>query len=263
MGRLSGKVAIVTGGASGIGEAIARMFVKEGASVAVADIQDTVGAALVKDLGAACAYIRTDVSRADQVRNMVAETVKRFGRLDILVNSAGIIYNGVPIVEHSEEDFDRTIAINLKGVWLAIKHAFAELEKSGAGAVINIASIAGVVGNPGQTAYGASKGGVVQLTRHCATEGAGKHIRVNCISPGGIVTAMSYGLRPGQSREQVHRENAERNPLQRTGLPDDIAYAAVWLASDESAHVTAQNIVIDAGVTLIRKKIQRNAQDAI
>lgn len=255
MGRLDGKAALVTGGASGIGEAIARMFAREGARVAISDIQDDAGARIAKELGAVSMYLRADVSRSAEVEGMVKGTIDRFGRLDILVNSAGVIHNGVPLAQHSEEDFDRTIAVNLKGVWLCSKAAFPELEKSGAGSVINISSIAGVIGNPAQTAYGASKGGVVQLTRHCATEGAEKHIRVNCISPGGIVTAMSLGLRPGQSKEEVCRANAERNPLRRTGLPDDIAYAAVWLASDEAAHVTAQNIVIDAGATLIRRKI--------
>ena len=254
MGRLSRKVAIVTGAASGIGEATARMFVKEGARVAIADVQDLLGATVARDLGEAATYFHTDISHSDQVRKMIADTVNHFGRLDILVNSAGIVHKGVTIVDHSEEDFDRTISINLKGVWLAIKHAFPELEKSGTGAVVNIASINGLIGNTGQTAYGASKGGVVQLTRHCAAEGAEKRIRVNCISPGGIVTAMSFRLRPGQSKEQVYRENAERNPLRRTGLPDDIAYAAVWLASEEASYVTAQNIVIDGGVSLIAGK---------
>lgn len=140
----------------------------------------------------------------------------------------------------------------MKGVWLTCRHAFPELAKSGAGAIVNIASIAGVSGGPGQSAYGASKAGVVQLTRNCANEGAEKGIRANSIAPGGIVTPMSFRLRPARSKEEEYRRNAQQNPLARTGLPDDIAYAALWLGSDEARFVTGQNIVIDGGATMLR-----------
>ncbi len=252
MGRLNGKVAIVTGGASGIGEGIARMYVKEGARVAIADIQDEEGRRVASELGEACFYAHVDVSRSAELKQLVAETVSRFGRLDVMVNNAGVLYQGKTIVDHSEEDFDRTYGVNLKGVWLGMKHAIPALQKGG-GAIINVASIAAVMGNAGQSAYGATKGGVVQLTRHCAAETAASRIRVNCISPGSVVTAMSLQQRPGKTLEQVLADAAGRNPLGRAGRPEDIAYAAVWLGSDESAFITGQNIVIDGGVTSIRR----------
>lgn len=253
MGRMNGKVAIVTGGASGIGEAVARMFVKEGAHVAIADIQDALGGRIASELGDACFYSHVDVSQSADLKKLVADTVSRFGKLDVIVNNAGILYQGKTIVDHSEEDFDRTYGVNLKGVWLGMKHAIPAMEKSGGGSIISISSIAAVMGNAGQSAYGATKGGVVQLTRHCAAETASKRIRVNCISPGTVVTAMSLQQRPGKTMAQILAEASGRNPLGHAGVPQDIAYAALWLACDESAYITGQNIVIDGGVTAIRR----------
>ena len=253
VGRMIGKVAIVTGGASGIGEGIARMYVKEGAKVAIADIADADGERVAKELGGASFYAHVDVSRSADVKRLVADTVARFGRLDVMVNNAGILQQGKTIVDTAEEDFDRIYEVNLKGVWLGMKHAIPEMARNGGGAIINVASIAAVMGNAGQSGYGATKGGVVQLTRHCASETAAQKIRVNCISPGSIVTSMSQRERPHLTMEQIREAATKRNPLGVAGRPDDIAYTAVWLGSDESGYVTGQNIVIDGGVTAIRR----------
>jgi NAD(P)-dependent dehydrogenase (short-subunit alcohol dehydrogenase family) len=253
VGRMNGKVATVTGGASGIGEGIARMYVKEGARVAISDIQDGEGERIAREIGNACMYLHVDVSDSAAMAQLVRKTVELFGRLDVMVNNAGILVQGVNIVDHSEEDFDRTYAVNLKGVWLGMKYAIPELEKSGGGSIINVSSIAALMGNAGQSAYGATKGGVVQLTRHCAAEVAAKRIRSNCISPGGIVTGMSLAQRPGKTRAQVLAAASSRNPLGHAGVPDDVSHAAVWLGSDESVYITGQNIVIDGGVTAIRR----------
>ncbi len=253
MGRMDGKVAIVTGGASGVGEGIARMYAKEGARVTISDVQDAEGERVAREIGDACMYVPADVSNSAAMAQLVGKTVERFGKLDVMVNNAGIIVQGMNITDHSEEDFDRTYEVNLKGVWLGMKHAIPALEKNGGGSIISISSIAALMGNAGQSAYGATKGGVVELVRHCAAEVAAKHIRSNCISPGGVVTAMSLQLRPGKTKEQVLAAAGARNPLGRAGVTDDVAYAAVWLGSDESAYITGQNIVIDGGVTSIRR----------
>jgi NAD(P)-dependent dehydrogenase (short-subunit alcohol dehydrogenase family) len=253
VGRMNGKVAIVTGGASGIGEAIARMYVREGARVAISDIRDEDGERVAHEIGDACLYAHADVSRSDDMERLVRNTVDCFGSLDVMVNNAGIVFQRKPIVEHTEEDFDRTYAVNLKGVWLGMKHAIPVMEKSGSGSIISIASIDALMGCAGQSAYDATKGGVVQLTRDCAAETAEKRIRANCISPGAILTAMTLSLRPGQTREQALADAASRNPLRHAGVPEDIVHAAVWLGSDESVYVTGQNIVIDGGATSIRR----------
>ena len=255
MKRLSGKVAIITGGASGIGESIARMFVKEGARVCLADIQDDLGVYVSTDIGDSSTYLRADITQAAEVIALVEATLKQFGRIDVLVNNAGIVTNGVPIASHSEEDFDSSIAVNLKGAWLCMKYIFPIMSKNGMGSIINIASISAIIGTVGQSAYGASKGGLLQLTRHCAAEGAEVGIRVNCISPGEIVTPMSFAVSPGVPKEIVIKRIADRSMLGRAGWPDDVAYAATWLASEEARYVTAQNIVIDGGVTGIRRKV--------
>ncbi len=255
MNRMVGRVAIVTGGAMGIGAAIARAFVTAGARVMLADLDDAAGAALAQELGPDCRYTHTDVTSGESVQGLVARTVETFGQIDVLVNNAGVLFNKLKYADHSEEQFDRSIAVNLKGPWLCTRACFPHLRAREDAAVVNIASIAAVMGNPDQTGYGASKGGLLQLTRHTAAEGAELGIRANCISPGGIVTSMSLISRPGMTSEQIAASVASRNPLGRTGWPEDIAHAAVWLASIESRYVTGQNIVIDGGSTSVRKGV--------
>ena len=249
MDRLKDKVAIVTGGASGIGEAAVRLFVAEGARVVIADIQDEEARTLQEELGNACIYVRTDVSRAQEVKKLVQSAIAKFGSLDVLYNNAAVIFDGKNIADHPEEEFDRTIAIDLKGVWLGIKYAVPEMLKNGGGSIVNTASVAGLLGIPGQSAYGAAKGGVVTMTRHCATEYAEYGIRINCVCPGGTLTPLVYKRRPGVPHDEVERLFAARNPMQRAARPHDIAFAALWLASDESQFVTGQTIVVDCGTT--------------
>ncbi len=249
MGRLEGKVAIITGGASGIGEAATKLFFSEGACVAIADMQDDRGRLVASELGSRGIYVRTDVSRSSDMASLVEQTVAKFGRLDIIFNNAGVVVVGPTIIDLSEAEFDRLIAVNLKGTWLGMKYAVPAIIDSGGGAVINTASTAGLLGYVGQSGYGASKGGVVSLTRHCAVEFAAKGIRVNCICPGAIFTPMSLQNRPGQAEADIKQRNAQTNPLLRTGMPEDIARTALYLASGEAAHVTGQVIAVDGGVT--------------
>jgi NAD(P)-dependent dehydrogenase (short-subunit alcohol dehydrogenase family) len=250
MGRLEGKVAIVTGGASGMGEASVRLFVQEGARVAIADVQDDRGRALEAEMGGKAIYVHTDVSRSAEVAALVDATVAKFGGLNILFNNAGICIPGKNIIELPEEEFDRQIAINLKGVWLGMKYGLPHLIKAGGGAVINTASTSGLAGYAGLSGYGTSKGGVVALTRHAAVEFAAQAIRVNCICPGAIFTPMTTGLRKGQDVEAVKERNRMTTPLMRLGLPEDIAKMALFLASDDSVHVTGNIYPVDGGQTM-------------
>jgi len=251
MKKLEGKVAIVTGAASGIGRAIALLFAQEGAKVVVADIDDKSGEETVKminERGGEAMFVHADVSKAEDVKNMVKITVERYGRLDVLVNNAGIEGAVADIVNYPEEAFDKVIAVNLKGVWLGIKYAVPEMVKSGGGSIINIASVLGLVGAPNMSGYCASKGGVVQLTKTAALEYAKYNIRVNAIAPGLIDTKLS-------------RKRAEFDPefintalqfqvIKRMGRPEEVALAALYLASDDSSFVTGSCLVVDGGWTI-------------
>jgi NAD(P)-dependent dehydrogenase (short-subunit alcohol dehydrogenase family) len=252
VGRLDGKVAVITGGASGMGEATAHLFVREGARVVIGDVQAEKGEAVARTVGPNCLFVRTDVSSSEDVRALVRTAVDRLGRLDVMYNNAGIGGGEGPIVDCSEETFDRIIAVDLKAVWLGIKHALPFLIANGGGSIITTASISGLVGMQGQGAYGAAKGGVIQLTRVAAIENAAHHVRVNCICPGGILTPILYAnpALPAPIDPEILRQSlATTQPLPRAGLPEDIANAALWLASDESSFVTGQAIVVDGGWT--------------
>jgi NAD(P)-dependent dehydrogenase (short-subunit alcohol dehydrogenase family) len=277
-GRLEGKVAVVTGGASGIGLAAVERFVEEGARVVLCDLSPDGGRELAQKLGDAgrLHYSRREVGGPNdghaiadrlgpQVRFAPCDVtdpralgaalqlaVDEFGGLDVLYNNAGVGAPEGSIVDCPEEIFDRTIAVNLKAVWLGIKLAAPRIAERGGGSIINTASISGLVGLPGQGAYGAAKGGVVQLTRVAAMELAPSFVRVNSICPGGIVTPIIYqnpGLPQEIDRGAVEAQMERTQPIPRAGRPLDIANTAVWLASDESSFVTGQSIAVDGGIT--------------
>ena len=252
MGRLDGKVAVITGGASGMGEASARLYVAEGARVAIGDLQGERAEGLAKSLGDRCIALQVDVSRSADVKRLVEAAVARFGRLDVMFNNAGIGGSEGLIHETPEELFDRIVAVDLKAVWLGIKHAVPHLIAAGGGSIVNTASVSAHLAIKYQGAYGAAKGGVVQLTRVAAIEYAEQGIRANAICPGGVLTPLVWAnpalpepLDPGVVAQQLARVQ----PIRRAGLPQDIAHAALWLASDESSFVTGTTIVVDGGWT--------------
>jgi len=263
MGRLDGKVAVITGGASGMGESTARIFVREGARVVIGDVQQDLGESVASSIGPECRFVRTDVSNGEDVRALVLAAVEGFGQLNIMYNNAGIGGGEGSIIDCSEEQFDRIIAVDLKGVWLGMKHALPHLIASGNGSIITTASVSAMMGMQGQGAYGSAKGGVVQLTRVCAIENAEKGVRANCICPGGTLTPILYNNPFGPGPVDPNRVAAglvNVQPIPRAGLPEDIAYAALWLASDESSFVTGQAIVVDGGWTAsARQPFQRAA----
>jgi NAD(P)-dependent dehydrogenase (short-subunit alcohol dehydrogenase family) len=259
MGRLSGKVAIITGGASGIGRGTVELFVKEGASVVAADLQDDKGARLVEDLGGEVSYVRTDVSKEDDVKSMIAHTIDKFGRLDCLFNNAGIPGLGGPIANIPTEEFDTVIGVLLRGVFLGIKHAAPIMCQQRSGSIISTASVAGIRTGFGSHVYSAAKAAVIQLTKSTARELGESNVRVNCICPGGIATPIfgkGFGLATqvaDQTTEPMRMILESLQPIPRAGIPADIAQAALWLASDESSFVTGHELVVDGGITLGRK----------
>ncbi len=250
MGRLDGKVAVITGGASGMGEATAKLFVSQGARVVIGDLQEDKGHAVAASIGPECRFVRADVASSEDVQGLIGEAVNTWGKLDVMYNNAGIGGGEGSIMDCTEEVFDRIIAVDLKGVWLGMKHALPQMLKSGGGSIITTASVSAYMGMMGQGAYGSAKGGVVQLTRVCAVEYASQGIRANCICPGGTLTPILYE-NPHAPMPVTREEMEERlkyvQPIPRAGLPEDIANAALWLASDESSFVTGQSIIVDGG----------------
>ncbi len=245
MGTLDHKVAIVTGGASGIGRAIALRCAVEGARVVIGDVQD--GVPVIASAHAhdgSVVFHRTDVSRAADVADLVQHAVDTYGRLDVLVCAAGISGGSGATADYSEADFDRVIAIDLKGVFLCMKYAIPRMLRAGGGAIVNIASIAGMVGLARTPAYSAAKAGVVQLTKVAALDYADRNIRVNCVCPGMIDTPMAQRI-----GVEAQQQFIARQPLHRLGTADEIAAAAVFLASDASAFTTGAALVVDGGFT--------------
>lgn len=249
MSRLSGRTAVITGGASGIGAATARMFVAEGARVLIADMRPEPGEALARELGDSAAFRRVDVTRESDVQNAVEEALRRWERLDCMFNNAGFGGKLGPIESTSVEDFDLTFDVLLKGVFLGIKHAARAMRRQGGGSIINTASVAGLKTGESPHLYSVAKAAVIHLTKSVALELGEVGIRVNCICPGIIATPLAAG-RADTSQEQLDKlGHAMRNAqaLGRVGQPEDIARAALWLASDESSWVTGTAQVVDGG----------------
>lgn len=242
------KVALVTGGASGIGRATALAFAKKGAKVVVVDWKENDEMVnLIKKLGSEAIFIKCDVSKSDGVKAMVAQTIAAFGRLDYAFNNAGIEGASAPTQDCSEENWDKTIGVNLKGVWLCMKYEIPEMLKQGKGAIVNCASVAGLVGFAGLPAYVASKHGIVGLTKTTALECATQGIRVNVVCPGVIQTPMIDRL-TGKTKEGIERFKGFE-PIGRFGLPEEIANAVVWMCSDEASFVTGHVMAVDGGFT--------------
>jgi len=249
-GALDGKVALITGGASGIGRATALLFAREGAAVAIVDVNEREGKAVVQriiDEGGRATFVRGDVTRAADCQLAVRQTVEQLGKLDILFNNAGIIRRA-SVVETSEEEWNLVMATNVKSVFLLSKYAIPVMAEAGGGVIINTASGWGLVGGWKAASYCASKGAVVLLTKAMAVDHGSQNIRVNCICPGSTDTSMlrDEARQLGKPEGQFLAESAQR-PLQRVGRPEEIAQAALYLASDASSFVTGIALVVDGG----------------
>jgi NAD(P)-dependent dehydrogenase (short-subunit alcohol dehydrogenase family) len=253
MGRIDGKVAVVTGAASGIGRATAVLLAREGARVAVTDIQPEAGREAAEEIGKSggqARYWQLDTTDEQAVRRVFAEVAGEFGHLDVLVNNAGISGVNKPTHELTLEEWNRVISINLNGVFLCTKHAIPYMRRAGGGSIVNLSSIYGLVGAPDSPAYHAAKGGVRLMSKTDAMLYAADGIRVNSVHPGFIWTPMVENfLREQGDLEEGRRQIAELHPIGHMGEPDDIAYGILYLASDEAKFVTGSELVIDGGYT--------------
>lgn len=250
--KLQGKVAIVTGGAMGIGSGIASVFVREGAKVVIADVNKEAGEKTRAELsqeGKEVLFVPCDVSNEGQVKALVEATVKRFGALHVLVNNAGIgVYKTV--LEATSEEWDRCLAVNLKGVFLCSKYAIPHIKAAGGGAIVNIASVHSYQNAGGTAPYAASKGGVVTLTRVMAIDHGRDKIRVNAICPGWIYTPLIKGIFAADADPVKAKQAVERRQiLGRLGNPEEVGEAAAFLASDEASYITGASIMVDNGMT--------------
>jgi len=259
MNKLDGKVAIITGGASGIGESTVNLFVKEGARVLIADIDQEKGEELAGRLSPRARFLETDVSQDLQVKAAVAEAIQKFGRIDCMFNNAGIPGLSEPVEGISTETFERTVDVVFRGVFLGMKYAAPVLKRQRTGTIINTASVAGLQAGYGPHIYSAAKAAVIHLTRSVAMELGTYGVRVNSICPGGIATpifAKSLGLPSATAARTLGVvEAALQNytPMRRTGLPDDVAQAALWLASDDASFVNGHALTVDGGLGVGRK----------
>ena len=247
--RLENKVALISGGARGMGAVEAKLFAGEGARVVIGDVLDDEGRkteAQINEIGGECLFVHLDVTSESSWEQAVAATVARFGKLDILVNNAGI-FRTEGVEETSGELWDQVMEINAKGVFLGTKLAIPEMRKAGGGSIVNISSVAGLTGGTGSAAYRASKGAVRLFTKSTAIQYAKEDIRANSVHPGIIETPMTA---PNLMANQERRDrSAARHPLGRVGQPEDVAYGVLFLASDESSFMTGSELVIDGGLT--------------
>ncbi len=246
--RLENKVALISGGARGMGEVEAKLFAQEGAKVVIGDVLDEDGRrteAAINEMGGVCVFVHLDVTDEAQWRTAVNEAVSRYGKLDILVNNAGI-YRTNTVLETSTTEWEQVMDINAKGVFLGTKSAIPEMKKNGAGSIVNISSVAGLVGNKMSSAYTASKGAVRLFTKSTAIQYAADGIRANSVHPGTIETPMTAAL---LENPDYRKDRMDRTPIGRLGRPEDVAYGVLYLASDEASFVTGAELVIDGGRT--------------
>jgi meso-butanediol dehydrogenase/(S,S)-butanediol dehydrogenase/diacetyl reductase len=241
--RLTGKVAIITGGGSGIGKAIALAFIREGAKVVIVGRGGKKLEAAAAEIGGDCLAVNADVSTASEVEKLVSAALDKFKRINILVNNAAVLLPGTA-ESLTEEEFDQTLAINVRGLWLVSRAVLPHMRASGGGSIVNIGSVLSLVGTRNRVAYAASKGAVVAMTKAMALDHAGENIRVNCICPGIVETEMVAKF---STDENARRQRVALHPMGRFGQPGEIANAAVFLGSDESGWTTGSVLIIDGG----------------
>jgi NAD(P)-dependent dehydrogenase (short-subunit alcohol dehydrogenase family) len=252
-GTMTGKVVLVTGGSSGIGRATCVRFAQEGAAVVLAARRVVEGeqtAQHVREAGGEVLFVRTDVSQPADVQALVTTCLARYGRLDYACNNAGIEGTSVPLVEYSEAQWDTIMGINLKGTWLCMKAEIPPMRAQGGGAIVNVASVAGLIGFPGLGPYVATKHGMIGLTKTAAMEHAQDHIRVNVVCPGLIDTAMADRFTGGPQTD-VEQFIMSLKPMRRRGTSAEVAEAIVWLCSDAASYVTGHSMVVDGGLMTI------------
>ena len=248
MRRLEGKVSLVTGGSSGIGRASALAFAREGAKVVVSDVDSAGGEETLKMItksGGEATFVKTDVTKANEIETLIGKVVETYGRLDCALNNAG--YEGNPgtyIADYTEEDWDKVISTNLKGTWLCMKYEIPQMLKQGGGAIVNMSSMFGLVAGPGMPAYVASKHGIAGLTRAAALEYAKEGIRVNAVCPGPTNTPM---LQRSEGTDPEGEAQRRATPLGRIGTPEEQANTVVWLCSDEASFVVGCVMPVDGG----------------
>jgi NAD(P)-dependent dehydrogenase (short-subunit alcohol dehydrogenase family) len=247
MSQFVGKVVLITGGNAGIGRAAALEFTKQGAKVVVSGRREKEGLEVIDELealGGEAIFIKTDVSKESDVKAMIEQTLATFGRLDCAFNNAGIVQAPTPLPDQTEETYDQIMDINVKGVWLSLKHEIPAMLKTGGGAIVNNSSVGGLVGFATAPVYVASKHAVIGLTKSVALEYATQHVRVNAVAPGTIETRMFRDFAP-----EVRQMLESAHPMGRIGQPEEIASTVVWLCSDGASFVTGQTVPIDGGYT--------------
>lgn len=249
MDDLAGKAVLITGGGSGIGRATALAFAEHGAKIVISDVNTRGGEETLRLLaGAEAVFLPADVTQAGEVAALVSQAVAAYGRLDFAVNSAGVAGNyGARTSEIAEDDWDFIVNVNLKGVWLCMKHEIAQMEAQGGGVIVNLASAAGLIGTPKGAAYAASKHGVIGLTKSAALEYARRNIRVNAVCPAFVDTPMVAGV--VEQAPQMAELTVKGNPMRRLGRPEEVSGAVVWLCSAQASFITGHALAVDGGLT--------------